>query len=527
MPEDSVKNHMDMCLLRRKNVCGMRIRVCRNGEYMKIIVKEILAAVNGTLLSGSEERCVASVSVDSRKIEAEALYVPVIGEKVNGHRFINGAFENGAVAAFVKASEKISDFVEGKAYIQVEDTIEALQALAGWYRDQFTMPVIGITGSVGKTTTKEMVSAALSVKYNVIKTLGNWNSQIGLPLMMFQFEPTHEVAVIEMGMSEEGEMERLSAIAKPDMGIMTNIGVAHIGQLGSQENIRKEKLNFINETLKNAPTGSRGRRKLFLNGDDSLLLEIGRNPEQAAMTEKTREALKQTDCVTFGLSENFDFYGKDVIVKDDKIHFTLVYPDGEEEIVLSVLGMHNVENALAALAAAYELGLKPSKAKKGLAEYQPIAMRGQVYHHNGVVIVDDTYNASPDSMKSSANVLLQMEKLDRRVIVLGDVLELGEVSYSCHYEVGAFIAKASCQGRTIDEVITVGCEAKAIADGVKAEGSGVIAVHSFATNEEALLYLREQMREKTGIIVKGSRGMHMETIVNGLLEQEFLTQAGK
>ena len=483
---------------------------------MKITVKQIVNAVNGTLLSGSEEILVTSASVNSREIEEGALFVPIIGEKVDGHRFIEGAFENGAVASFVAESATLSECVEGKAYIQVKDTLKALQALGSWYRDQFSMPVIGITGSVGKTTTKEMVGAALATKYNVIKTLGNMNSQVGLPLMMLHFEAEHEVAVIEMGMSEEGEMERLSAIAKPDMAIMTNIGVAHIGQLGSQENIRKEKLNLINVTSGNfAKTG----RKLFLNGDDKLLREIKEKADGIAIAEQTKTALKETGCVLFGLEEDCDFYGKDVGVKEGKTHFTLVYPEGEEEIVLSVLGLHNVENALVALAVAYELGIKPSIAKKGLLAYQPIAMRGQVHNHNGMTIIDDTYNASPDSMKSSANVLLQMENLDKRMIVLGDVLELGEVSYQCHYEVGTFIAKASYQGKTIDELLTVGQEAKAIAEGVKNSEEGKnIVVHSYDNNEEALAYLKEKAAEKTGIIVKGSRGMHMETIIQGLLD---------
>ena len=483
---------------------------------MKITVKQIVNAVNGTLLSGSEEILVTSASVNSREIEEGALFVPIIGEKVDGHRFIEGAFENGAVASFVAESATLSEYVEGKAYIQVKDTLKALQALGSWYRDQFSMPVIGITGSVGKTTTKEMVGAALATKYHVIKTLGNMNSQIGLPLMMLHFETEHEVAVIEMGMSEEGEMERLSAIAKPDMAIMTNIGVAHIGQLGSQENIRKEKLNLINVTSGNfAKTG----RKLFLNGDDKLLREIKEKADGIAIAEQTKTALKETGCVLFGLEEDCDFYGKDISVKEGKTYFTLVYPEGEEEIVLSVLGLHNVENALVALAVAYELGIKPSIAKKGLLAYQPIAMRGQVHNHNGMTIIDDTYNASPDSMKSSANVLLQMENLDRRMIVLGDVLELGEVSYQCHYEVGTFIAKASYQGKTIDELLTVGQEAKAIAEGVKNSEEGKnIVVHSYDNNEEALTYLKEKAAEKTGIIVKGSRGMHMETIIQGLLD---------
>ncbi len=508
---------------------------------MKLTVKEIICAVNGKLLHGSEDISVTSVSVNSREIKDGALFVPVIGEKVDGHRFIDGAFESGAVAAFVAASREIESYEEGKAYIQVENTIKALQALGSFYRDQFQIPVIGITGSVGKTTTKEMVSAALAAKYNVLKTIGNRNSQIGLSLMMFYLEPEHEVAVIEMGMSEEGEMERLSAIAKPDMAIMTNIGVAHIGQLGSQENIRKEKLNIINDFA-----GNRKKRILFLNGDDALLREIKETrvqlkqfsekeldkslpkessekkalEKEISLTEKTKIALTETDCVLFGLEEGFDFYGKDIAVKEGKTYFTLVYPEGEEEIVLSVLGLHNVENALVALAVSYELGITPSVAKQGLSKYQPIAMRGQIYEHNGITVVDDTYNASPDSMKSSANVLLQMEHLDRRIIVLGDVLELGAVSYQCHYEVGTFIAKASYQGRSIEEVITVGKEARAIAEGVKeTEGGEHIVVHSFETNEEALRYLKEKAKEKTGIIIKGSRGMHMETIVNGLLEK--------
>lgn len=477
---------------------------------MKAIKAGTLAeAVGGKILYGNKDLLITSVSTNSKEIQQGTLFVPIIGERVDAHDFIDMALEAGAVATFTQ--REIKTYKEEKVYIQVADTLHALQLAAAYYRSQFSIPLIGITGSVGKTTTKEMIAAALSTKKKVLKTKGNMNSQVGLPLMMFELEEDMEVAVIEMGMSEVGEMQRLSIVAKPDMAVMTNIGVSHIGQLGSKENIRKEKLNIIDEFS--------GDNLVYVNGDDPLLEEIkeyvdkrkkGEEVPEELFDEDTYEKLGQIQVLEFGTRENCTYRGENMKTVGETTHFTYVSESGREEVVLSVLGNHNVNNAVVALAIAEKLGIKPSVAKMGLEKYQPIDKRGQVFEVKGMKIIDDTYNASPDSMKSGAGILLAMEDLKRKILVLADVMELGEASRDCHYEVGNFLAK-----KPLDAVICVGVEAKAICEGIEENTEAILTRH-FADKEQAITFLKDYVKEGDGILVKGSRGMHMEEVVEAL-----------
>lgn len=479
-------------------------------------IKEIIKAVGGELLSGKEDDIITSVSINSKELEEGALFVPIIGERTDAHDFIKGALEAGAAAALTSRSEQ--DFLEGKAYIKVKNTFLALQELGAAYRSHFTIPLIGITGSVGKTTTKEMIAAALMSKKNVLKTAGNMNSQIGLPVMMTRMEKKQEAAVIEMGMSEVGEMARLAWIAKPNLALITNIGVSHIGQLGTRENIRREKAAIINEFQKGDI--------LLLNGDDILLEEIalfqrqlleGEKPLELLLNEETRNKLLEIRILTYGIKEGCDYRAENIETAGEETRFTYCWPGGREEIVLKVPGIHNVSNALAALAVAEKLAVHPSVAKEGLKIYRPIAMRGQIHKKNGIRIIDDTYNASPDSMISGVNVLLSLDQAEYRIAVLADVLELGEASYSCHYEVGKYIAGAFSEGRQVDEVVAVGTLAKAITEAIQKENKR-IATHNFTTNEEAIHYLNRNLKEGSALLVKGSRGMHTDEIVKALLE---------
>ncbi len=473
-----------------------------------ICIKEIVKAVGGTLLCGNEYEDITSVSTNSKEILPGALFVPIIGERVDAHKFIDSAFLLGAKATFTSKHKSANDCVGEGCYIYVENTQRALQKFAAYYRSLFTLPIIGITGSVGKTTTKEMVAAALETKYQVLKTAGNMNSQIGLPLMMFEIEDTTQIAVIEMGMSEEGEMIRLSQIAKPETVIMTNIGVSHIGQLGSKENIRNEKLNIVNEMMEGG--------HLYLNNDDVLLKEIGRKIDIKA-SEQTKKVLTKASCRYYGLDEAADAYAKNITTHGYETEFTYVCGEDHELITLSVLGIHNVGNAIAALMVAKQYGIEPKVAKQGLKAYAPIAMRGQIYEANKVTIIDDTYNASPDSIKSGINVLMELQDLNRRIAVLADVLELGEVSYDCHYEVGEYIASKGDLKNKINVLITIGEEAKAIAKGAKSIDQ-TMSIKSFLQNEDAISCLKDMIVEGDGILIKGSRGMHLEQVVNALRE---------
>lgn len=469
-------------------------------EALKI--EEIVKAVGGKLLFGSSDTMVTSVSTNSKEIKSGAIFVPIVGERVDAHNFISMALQQGAVATFTSKIIEEKDIIKEKTYILVENTVDALQKLGAYYRKLFPIPCIGITGSVGKTTTKEMIAAALETKLTVLKTAGNMNSQIGLPMMMTYLTKEHQVAVIEMGISEEGEMERLTPISKPDYAVITNIGVSHIGQLGSKENIRREKLNIIN-------CFGKGFKKkgniLYVNGNDSLLSDL-------------KEWKEDTSIVTFGLGEGNQYFGKNVKTVGEETHFTFVYPEGEERIILSVLGSHNVDNAIIALTIAMEFGITPDIAKVGLKNYKPIAMRGQIYEEEGVKIIDDTYNASPDSMKSGVDIILEMPMLNRRILVLADVLELGEVSRQCHYEVGEYIIGKDKDGKRIDEVITVGKEAKAIIDAIEDKGAK-IKTNSFTNNQDAVEYLKKILYKGNGVLIKGSRGMHMDEVVKALRKE--------
>ncbi len=484
-------------------------------------VEQLVSAVGGKLLTGDANQLIKNVTIDSREQAESALFVPIIGEKTDGHKYVAGALNNGAKIMFMQKESVYKDEIlnlareAGASVVAVEDTVAALQQFAAWYRLLFAVPVVGITGSVGKTTTKEMISAALETEKKVLKTIGNKNSQIGLPLMMFYMDDTYDIAIIEMGMSEVGEMKNLAFVAKPECAVMTNIGVAHIAQLGSQENIRKEKLNIVNQFDDNSV--------LFVNGNDTLLHKTATEITQKSVTidcdEASFQVLQNIKAVTYGIGEEFDVAAKDLVTGGSGIGFTaVVHENGAEKqipVQLKVYGNHNVMNALAAIAVAMRYGISPERAAEGLAQYEPIAMRGQIKEHQGITWIDDTYNASPDSMKSGAQVLLSLDG-KRHIAVLADVLELGEASETLHREVGAYLAALRENGRKTDILVTVGSQAAFIAE--EAKKCGMEQVYSFSSNAEAIAQIQELLKEDDVVLVKGSRGMHTEEIVKAFLE---------
>jgi len=451
-----------------------------------LTVKEVVDATGGELLNGDINTEITSVCIDSRAVCEGALFIPIIGERIDAHVFIGQVFENNAAAVLTSHGEIINP---EKVHIKVEDTVKAIRDLALYYRSKFYIPVIGITGSVGKTSTKEMIAAALASRFNVLKTAGNQNSQIGVPLTLFRIESRHQIAVIEMGISEFGEMDNLVSIVKPNTGVITNIGVAHIAQLGSRHNIMKEKIKIARDFSDS--------NLLYLNGNDPLLMM-----EAESLGREVR---------LFGTDAHCHYRGTNISIKDGKQYFDFIYSGGSERIVINQLGIHNVNNAVAALAIAMQYGISPKEAKKGLADYEGIAMRQQIYHlNNGIKVIDDTYNASPDSIISGIEVLEELDNLGKKIAVLGDVLELGELSWRCHYDTGAAAAK-----KKIDEVVTVGSEMKAFAKAVTDTNSQMI-VHAFEDKAQAIDYLKDNMGSQAAILVKGSRGMHMEEIAEEL-----------
>lgn len=480
--------------------------------------RQLNEMIGGTLLNGNEENVVCGVSTNSREGNSDTLFVPIIGERVDAHDFIKGAYDQG-MRVTLTSRGKIVPETEAMAYIKVENTVDGLQKLGSAVRDSFSTPIVGITGSVGKTTTKEMIAVALETEKCVLKTAGNMNSQVGLPQMMLRLEEKHDIAVIEMGMSMPGEMGRLTAVAKPECAVMTNIGVSHIGQLGSKENIRREKLNIVNAFAEGSV--------LFVNGDDVLLHQVKECAEKLAQvddaqltdtkeyfgvlcTGDTAKALKKTKVVTFGIGEENDYRAEEIVFDENGTEFGLVIRGDKKgvRVKLAVTGEHNVRNALAAIAVAEHYGITPETAMKGLAEYRPIAMRGGKQEVNGIILIDDTYNASPDSMRGGIDSLFVV-KANRRIAVLADMLELGAVSKECHEQVGAYVA-----AKKLDLLIAIGTEANYYVSAA----NGVESVH-FNDNETALEFLKRTAKSGDAILFKGSRGMHLETLVNGMKEK--------
>ena len=454
---------------------------------MKMTVGEIRRACGGKLLCGDPEAVVTSVSTDSRKIEPGALFVPIKGERTDAHAYITATFAAGAVATL---TEEHTEMKDSNAWIRVPSTLSALPLIATAHRARFSIPVVGVTGSVGKTTTKEMIALALSAEKNVMRTEGNHNSQVGLPLTIFRLGPEHEAAVVEMGMSDFGEMSRLAEIAAPDYAVITNIGISHIQQLKTQQNILGEKLHIIDRFREDSI--------LFLNGDDPLLANL-----RGKLRVRTQY---------FGMQPWCDYRAEKIAFHPNGIHFVFRAKGVEQEVELPVLGLHNVTNALASLAVSHSLGVDLGKAAKALQEYQPLAMRQQLHRHNGITVVDDSYNASPDAIKSSLDMLESLREQDGRCLaVLADMLELGELEHRAHFEVGAYAAKTG-----LDVLVTVGERAAAIAEGARSVRPE-IPCHVCHANEEAAEVLKSILRRGDIVLVKGSRGMHTDEIVKKIL----------
>ena len=454
-------------------------------KHMEMTVRFITEACGGRLLSGDPEAAVTSVSADSRGIKEGALFVPIVGEKTDAHRFIPDVFKAGAAASFTQEPSK--DYGE-KAVILVKDTLRALQDTAAAYRRAFHIPFIGVTGSAGKTTTREMTALALSSGLNVMKTQGNLNSQVGLPLTLFTLSARHEAAVMEMGMSNFGEMGRLAGIARPDFAVITNIGLSHIGQLKTKENILKEKLHI---------TDFFGRSStLFLNGDDSMLAAL--------------KGSLPFDTVYYGTGENSAFRAVNIEESSNSSKFQFI-PEGGAgvSVTLPVPGRHYISDALAALAVCSRLNVPLGKAAAALSSYSPLAMRQQVLDVNGITVIDDSYNSSPDALNGSLDVLAGFRG-GRRIAVLADMLELGGLSRRAHYEAGAYAARAG-----IDGVIAIGDYA---ADTIRGARSVLPGMHCgvSAGNTEAEAALKNLLRHGDTVLVKGSRGMHTDEIVKWL-----------
>ncbi len=451
----------------------------------KISIKEILEATGGTLLWGDEQTVIESVTTDSRKDGKNMLFVPLEGDTFDGHEFIRAAFDMGAVASLThKDTEALCDH----ALIRVDNTKKALGDIARFYIDKYRIPVLALTGSVGKTTTKDMVSAALGEKYNVLKTQGNFNNDIGLPLTVFNIEKEHNMAVLEMGMNHFGEINYLASIAHPDKAIITNVGMSHIENLGSREGILKAKLEITDFFSKG--------NTLFVNGDDDMLMSVNDG---------------EYDVVRFAIdNKDADYRAKNIKKDALSVEFDAVYDGGTAHIRVNLPGIHNIYNALAAFAVCKSYDMEDDDIARGIAAFSPSKMRMDIKNLGSLTLINDCYNASPASVEAALDVLVSAE-YKRRVAILGDILEMGDFAPKAHEELGEKAAKMG-----VDLLITVGNNAKYMNIGAEKEGFEAQKSLHFETNKLLIAELDKIIEHGDAVLVKASRGMKFEQIAQAV-----------
>ncbi len=463
---------------------------------MKNMTLENIEKACGGRYIGTEaekKREVLGVVIDSRQVESGYLFVAIPGEKVDGHKFIPDVFAKGAAA--VLSEQQLED--PAGPYILVESTTKALRDLAEYYRKSLDIKVVGITGSVGKTSTKEMIASVLSEKYKVLKTEGNYNNEIGLPLTIFKIRAEHEVAVLEMGISEFGEMHRLATMANPDICVITNIGLCHLENLKTRDGILKAKTESFAHLKKDGIA--------ILNGDDdklSTIRQVGdKEPVFYGMEEKMeyREDAKKSVYAT-GV-ENLGLYGMQA-----RIHT----PEGERDVRIPIPGEHNVYNALAATAVGLSLGLSLDQISSGILKAKTIGGRTNLLNTGSMTVIDDCYNANPVSMKASIDVLATAE--GRKIAVLGDMGELGENEKKLHYEVGEYLAK-----KEIDVLFCAGELSEEIAKAAQKE-SKTCEVYYFKTRDALLEQLLPFLKKGDTVLVKASHFMEYPKIVKALTD---------
>lgn len=426
---------------------------------------------------------VTSITTDSRQVEEGGLFVPIVGERVDAHKFIPDVMEKGALATLSEQTLENVDF----PYILVESTLQAVKEIAEYYLEQLQIPVVGITGSVGKTSTKEVIASVLKEKYRTLKTLGNFNNELGLPLTVFRLRDEDEIAVLEMGISDFGEMTRLSKIARPDTCVITNIGTCHLENLGDRDGVLKAKTEIF-RYLKE-------KGHIVLNGDDDKL-----------STVKEYQGIKP---IFFGLDQNNQVYADEIISDGLKGSSCRIHLNGTDfPVFVPVPGRHMIANAVAAAAVGHIYGLTNQEIKQGIESLETISGRFKMIETEKFLIVDDCYNANPMSMKASLSVL--QDGKGRRVAILGDMGELGENEVSLHEEVGVHAGKCD-----IEVCICVGSLCKHMAEKAQEENPALSVIYE-PDRESLLSHLESYVKEGDTILVKASHFMKFDEVVNAL-----------
>jgi UDP-N-acetylmuramoyl-tripeptide--D-alanyl-D-alanine ligase len=448
-------------------------------------ISEMISAKNE--LKQFADIMISGVSIDSRKIEAGNLFIPFKGEQSDGHKYVEDSIRKGAAAALWQRD--VPNPPADLPILIVDDCLEALQELARKYRNELSVKVVGITGSNGKTTTKDMTARLLSLKYKVQKTEGNYNNHIGLPLTVLGLEEDTEIAVLEMGMSGRGEIEFLTKLACPDAVVITNIGESHLLDLGSREGIAEAKLEIL-EGLQNGGLA-------VLHGDEPLLME------------RIQQYKGNVKVQTFGRSDSNDLYPTEIIQLEQGNRFKINGFD--ESFELPVLGTHNILNGLAAMLIANYFSIPFEKMNEGLATIKLTNMRMELVEGNhGEKIINDAYNASPTSMMAAVELISNLQGYERKILVLGDMLELGPEEEQYHLQIGEALNPDK-----IDWLFTYGQLGKQIAKGAKTT-LGEQRVFAFTDKEEMIKELEQHVNNETLVLVKASRGMKLEEVVLAL-----------
>lgn len=450
---------------------------------MKPVTLEDIAAATGGRYCGPDEHradLISGVCTDNRKVESGSLFVCIKGARADGHSFAKSAVEAGAACCL--AEEELDGSFP---YVLVDSTLKALRDLAEWYRSLLTIPVIGVIGSVGKTTAKELTACVLGQRYNVLKTSANLNNEIGVPLTLLSIKEEHEVAVVEMGISDFGEMRRLAKMAKPDICIMTTIGYCHLENLGDLDGVLKAK----GEVFEYMKKGSLA----VLNGDD----------------DKLKVFTPDTRIVRFGLGESCDVRAENVeSLGFEGISCNILYKNERVKAVIPAFGTHIIYGVLAAAAVAVELGMDGESIAKGLTAYEPVGGRANVSDTGYITLINDCYNANPNSMSASITSLASITTEGKRIAILGDMKELGAESSKLHREMGVLAAN-----KGIELVICIGDEAKSIYEGCVQNGGNAL----YYTSKEELYEVLDGLIAKDDVVlVKASHSMGFEEIVERL-----------
>lgn len=465
---------------------------------LRATVETISAVTEANVLLGDPDVSVTGLVVDSRQAHAGCAFAALPGSVADGHVFVGDALRAGARMVLVsRPVEQLADEISfasqrGAAVLQVPDVLSAVQDIATWHRSRLRCAVVGVTGSTGKTSTKDFLTSVLNTSMHVAATAGNMNNELGVPLTLLTAGSEADVLIVEMGMRGIGQIARLCEIAKPDFGLVTNVGTSHVELLGTQDAVATAK----SELVESVPADG----AVFLNGDDAY--------------SESMSSVAKAPVVLYGLGDSCEVRAENVeLDAESRASFDMITPQGTARVSLPVSGRHNVYNALAAAAVGLRLAVRIDKIAEGLASAKMTPMRMETFTAAiGVVVINDAYNANPSSMAAAVDTLAEMRVTGRRVAVLGDMAELGSLEELAHFRIGEQIAN-----RQIDLLVTVGERSRRIADGAKAKGMAPGSVHACGSAGEAVALLDDMLAPADVVLVKASRVMGLEAVVEGIV----------